>query len=328
MSMPKIIEKLFFSWNWLCAYRVIKDEEMGSPAVFKEDEIRDYKLIDVKKNFWLADPFVYTKDGVTVAFFELMSQQKHKAMLAAKQILPTEGELKVIYEFPGHTSYPCVFEHNDALYMIPETGVNRTVELFQCTQWPYKWEKKCNLIENLFTADCTPFKIEDQWYLFVYVLDKSVKPRDLMIGKFNPENGTVTDLKLAKHYEDLLGRPGGHCFEENGKKIRVVQPSNVYYSEKIEFFEFDYKNEEFSETKIGEMVPKNIRLDNPKVKIVGTHTFNRYGNIEIIDVLTKKKFLPLRPLKYLFKKFELFGYGFYDRDRKYMNNEKPLHLDN
>ena len=151
MSVKNLLSKLFFSWYWYCAYRVISDEEIknGSP-VFETGEVREYKVINVPKGYWIADPFVMTKNGVTVAFFELTDQKKHKSMLGAKQILPTEGEVKIIYEFEGHTSYPCLFEDNGNIYMIPETGANRTVELFCCKEWPYKWEKKCDLLKDIF----------------------------------------------------------------------------------------------------------------------------------------------------------------------------------
>lgn len=41
--------------------------------------------------------------------------------------------------------------------MIPESSANKTIELWKCTEFPLKWEKHSNLIENIEAVDSTPF---------------------------------------------------------------------------------------------------------------------------------------------------------------------------
>ncbi len=44
--------------------------------------------------------------------------------------------------------------------MVPETFSNKTVELWKCTEFPLKWEKHSNLLENIETVDSTPFTMK------------------------------------------------------------------------------------------------------------------------------------------------------------------------
>jgi len=202
--------------------------------------------------------------------------------------------------------------------MIPETGANNTVELFQCDVWPNRWSKKCNLVENMATADCTPFVYNHQLWIAIYQIQKKSKKRILLIGKLDVERGVVSELREAVVYDDILGRPGGHfIYSENGDVVRVVQPGNHYYGEKLEFYRVVIDElGNYSEEKIGQFEPNQIQLDK-KYDFIGTHTFNRENNIEVIDVLLNKHFNILRPFKTCLQMMGIFGYGCYDRDRKY-----------
>lgn len=50
--------------------------------------------------------------------------------------------------------------------MIPETCVNKSIELWKALDFPYKWEKHSNLMNDISAADTTPFYHEGMWYLF------------------------------------------------------------------------------------------------------------------------------------------------------------------
>lgn len=44
--------------------------------------------------------------------------------------------------------------------MVPESSANKTIELWKCTDFPLKWEKYSNLIENIEAVDSTPFTMK------------------------------------------------------------------------------------------------------------------------------------------------------------------------
>jgi len=56
--------------------------------------------------------------------------------------------------------------------MIPESSENRTIELYECKEFPYNWEKKMTLMENIMAADSTLYFHNNIWWLFTYVFDE------------------------------------------------------------------------------------------------------------------------------------------------------------
>lgn len=312
----ELIKKLFYSYTWCCAYRVLKDEEIQSSIIPRSEEVRNYTLIKVPPNRWIADPFLLEAEGETYAFFELMHMKKNKAVIGSVALPQGENEVRDVFEFDGHTSYPCVFRYNDAIYMIPETQVENSINLMKCVTWPNHWEKVGILCSDIAAADCTPFFMNDKAYIFVYEIGAGNTPhRILHIGEIDFENKRIRNLRKVKTYQAEDGRPGGHVFFENGSLIRVVQPCEKHYGERLDFYRFSYREGKYSEEKCGEFLPSQIRLDQ-KMKINGVHTINRYGKYEIIDIRGAYKFSLWKPLVKLCQYFGLFGYDWSDRKKE------------
>ena len=164
-------KRLFYDYQWCCAYRKLSDEEKKQSIIPKSDEIRTYNVIDMPKGYWAADPFILNKNGKYYLFFEFTNLKKDKAILGAME-LNGDNHIHSIYEFKGHTSYPCIFSVDDSVYMIPETCAERKIQLLISTEIPYKWKKIGDLVENLIAVDCTPFSIDEKVFLMVFCLEK------------------------------------------------------------------------------------------------------------------------------------------------------------
>ena len=316
--MNRIIKKLFYETTWKCAYRVLTEEEQSDSAVPKVGEKRTYHVIEMPKGYWSADPFIMGKNGETYLFTEFTNIKKKKSVIGIKKLLPEEGKISPMYEFAGHVSYPCVFDWNGKTYMIPETVFSHTVELMECEKWPDKWVRKGSLLKEIEAVDCTPMVWEEKLYLFVYQMDAKTTERKLLLGKLEPEECRISDVREIERWDQILGRPGGNILYEKEKMIRVVQPGNRYYGEKLEFYDIEFDGVHYSERKIGEMNAGQIALDSTD-KAAGVHTLNRCGNVEIIDILIKT-FSVMRPIRRVLHMLGLFGYGMYDKEGRYLTD--------
>ena len=100
--------------------------------------------------FHLKSTF-FNENGKYHLFFEFTNLKKDKAILGAME-LNGDNHIHSIYEFKGHTSYPCIFRADDSVYMIPETCAERKIQFLISTEIPYKWKKMGDLAVHLSTA--------------------------------------------------------------------------------------------------------------------------------------------------------------------------------
>ncbi len=325
-KLNEYIRRLFYDYKWAIGYR-----EVGNDFLLpsKNDSFK-YKLLSLKSGYWGADPFVYTKEGETFIFFEYTCIKKYKSVLAVKKISPNEEDVHIIYEFEGHTSYPCIFEHLGKIYIIPETIDDSSIQLLECVQWPYKWVKNKEIIKNFNAVDTTFLSKDGNCYIITYnIPDNRASERNLYLGTMNNSTLELIDLQKVVEYHSEDGRPGGHVLKLNNDNIiRVVQPGNEFYGEKIEFYSVLLGNNgEYSEYKIGELLPEQIITDIP-ISIVGVHTYNRNEYFEVVDIRLDYEFDMFRPIKRVFQIFNLFGYGLYDQRKMYLDRNNPAHLNN
>ena len=107
--------------------------------------------------------------------------------------------------------------------------------------------------------------------------------------------------------------------------FRVTQLGIKHYGEGLSFLEFKYDNGLFVEQEVTQLLPEQIVVDSDE-KIKGVHTFNRCGNIEIIDILTVGHFSLVRPVRYFLQKFGWFGFRDNDKLHKQVYREFPVSI--
>ena len=56
----------------------------------------------------------------------------------------------------SHLSYPYVFAHAGAWYMVPESAQDRRVALYRALDVPYEWERVATLIDGVATRQHDP----------------------------------------------------------------------------------------------------------------------------------------------------------------------------
>ena len=247
--------------------------------------IEEFKLLPAPSDRFWADPFVISKDNRHYIFVEELLYKTNKGHIAVIE-LDNKGKVidsKKILERPYHLSYPFLFQHNGTYYMIPETGGNKTIELYRCKAFPYEWEFVMNLMEEIDTADATLFYHNNKWWLFCCI-DKSGKnvgmldelhlffADDLFTTNWqsHPNNPICTNTRTA--------RPAGKIFLQNSKIYRPSQNCSGIYGRGININEII----KLSETEYQEAVVKKI-IPEDENDLIGTHTFNFSDKITLID---------------------------------------------
>jgi len=280
--IKKGILKLFYYKQWIILYNINKNPII-SFSLYK------YKsIIPPKDRFW-ADPFCIEKNNKFYIFIEEFLYSTNKGHISVLEI-DKHGNyskpIKVI-EKNYHLSYPFLIEYDNNLYMIPESAQNNTIELYKCIKFPYEWELKKIIMNNIKAVDTTVFFKDNKFWLFTNISrNKGASSQDelflfyaddLLSDNWHPHplNPIVSDVKKA--------RPAGNIFFYNGNLYRPSQNCSKIYgygvviNKIIELNEFTYK----------EIVVDNI-LPNWSKNLLGVHTFNWSNNLSIIDAFVKR----------------------------------------
>jgi hypothetical protein len=146
----KVWRKLFFREQWFLQI------ELPAGAGLTPDLQRCVPLYPPMDRFW-ADPFVWSTPDAHYIFVEELLFAEGKGHIAVLE-LSREGALRnarTVLARPYHLSYPLVFEWAGVLYMLPESGQNKTVELYRCVEFPDHWVHDRVLLSGVHAADAT-----------------------------------------------------------------------------------------------------------------------------------------------------------------------------
>jgi hypothetical protein len=244
-------------------------------------------LIPPKDRYW-GDPFPWQRGDCRCIFVEEKLYATGLGRIACLTI-DSAGALQsqeVVLERPYHLSYPFLFEDEGELYMLPESAANGTVELYRCVRFPDRWEFVKNLLTGIYAVDATLLKREGRYWLFANVktaggssLDSLhlFSSADLLAGGWQPHPGNpiVQDIRRA--------RPAGRIFMEEGNLIRPAQDCSRRYGYALQFNRITILTEtEYREEPAGTFTPKGS-------KYLATHTFNRDGELTVIDAVLRRR---------------------------------------
>ncbi len=280
----KVIQNIFYNNQWFLLFQ-LKDQLSLSIRSFK-------KIIPSRDRFW-ADPHVLKHKDKYYIFVEEFYYKQKKGHIAVIEV-DKKGEYKEpvkVLEKDYHLSYPFIFKRQGKIYMIPDTHVNKTVELYECVHFPYEFQFKMNLMENLSATDTTLFFHDGKWWLFTSIRENEGSAWDdelfifysekLLTKKWHahPLNPVVSDVKKA--------RPAGRMFNRNGKIFRPSQDCSKKYGYGFNIQEITV----LSETDYAEKTIKSVK-PNWEKRILGTHSITYDEGIVVIDAFKKiRKYL-------------------------------------
>ncbi len=251
--------------------------------VFKHREDKKWRKIIPHSSVFQADPFVVFKDDKYFIFYEELKFEDYHGYLRAAELDIENGKLindQIILKLEKHLSFPNVFEENDTFYMIPECADSNRIDLFECIDFPYNWQKKQTLIDNINAVDTTPLKSEDgNWYLFTSeIKDGAACDDELSIYK----SADLFKQPFVKLYDEPVlsdvtnARMAGHFIKQNNEIIRVSQNCGKRYGHQLNFnrvlkIEGGYKEE-------------LINTIKPTQGALGFHTYNQANDIIVGDM--------------------------------------------
>jgi hypothetical protein len=230
---------------------------------------------------YLADPFPIEVDGRHHLFVEDYSHAAGRAVISVCEAGP-DGAWSLprpALERDHHLSYPFVFEHAGALYMLPETGQAGRVELYRAIEFPHRWRLERVLLDGLTAVDATLHVEDGLLWLFANVVEGPGDRGELwafsslaLDGEWrpHPQNPVVTDPGSA--------RPAGRLFRRGGLLIRPGQDCSRRYGEAIVLCRVDALTpDEYRETPIERIEPDWM----PGIE--ATHTYNCDERYECLD---------------------------------------------
>ena len=245
-----------------------------------------YNKIAVPNDRFWADPFYIQHEGKKYIFFEELVYKEKKGKISCIELFPNgkHSNTRVVLEKSYHLSYPFLFENEGSIYMVPESKDAKSIQLYKAKNFPFEWELKKILIDNIEAVDATIHFYNNKYWLFANVSQYKNYPinddlylyytDNFLTGNWipHPQNPIIQDCSSS--------RPAGRLFEENDKLYRPSQNGSFIYGRGIKINEIEV----LSETNYKE---KTIEELNPdwKQEITRNHTFNKYDDFVVIDAM-------------------------------------------
>ena len=232
-----------------------------------------------------ADPFVVTHATGVFVFFEVLDHDVGLGRLAVGRLEP-DGRLtgiEPILPMPHHTSYPYVFADGGRMFLIPETGDARKVELYAAADFPAGWERVATLLEGVNAVDATVHVHDGRYWMWVTIAVPGGRLQDETFLYFSdrleggwtphPLNPVVSDARHA--------RPAGRPFVYRDRLIRPSQNCAGRYGERVVFNEVELLTvDDYRERPAGSLGPEWAPGRN-----LAAHTYSFDGEWEATDGL-------------------------------------------
>lgn len=264
--------------------------QRNGKALYENESSGDgFILIKNTFRYWLADPFLIKHNGVNYLFAELYDKKYSKGVIGYAKLKGNRcGRFHICLKEKYHLSYPCAFQRDNSVYMIPETKDNNEVALYKALDFPKKWEKIKVICEQA-CVDTTPFCYQNENYYFTTIANEHSSDDNLFL--INEKNGECKQLLK----DNLCLRSAGNVIFEKDNMIRPSQDDTVYGDAVI----FNRVNvfcvNSYEERPYKRVLPPNgntnvenicvsLLNNTKKIQFNGLHTYNINDDYEVIDL--------------------------------------------
>ncbi|MBQ7043224.1 MAG: hypothetical protein IJN78_01315 [Clostridia bacterium] len=261
-----------------------------------EDNSSDAPFILVKNTFryWMADPFLVKHDGQNYLFAEMYDKKHSKGVIGYSKLNGNRcSRFRVCLKESHHLSYPCVFNRDDDIYMVPEAKDNNEIALYKAIDFPKKWKKE-QIICNKPCVDSTQVSYKNEnWYFTTIANDRGSDNNLFLVSE---TDGEAFELST----DSLTLRSAGNVISYKNQLIRPSQDDTTYGDAVIlnRIDVFDVNN--YTENPFKRILPPdtdagtdgiNIKLCNNRrnIQFNGLHTYNVNEDYEVIDLRYPRK---------------------------------------
>ncbi len=288
LTKPKLVPRL---WNKILSYFFLDQWiVLVAPSTGrKELSWNDFKpLTPPLDRFW-ADPFIWIHENKYYVFIEELLYSTNRGHLICLELDEDLNILsnQVVLERPYHLSYPFLFEYEDNLYMIPETGQNNGIEIYRCAHFPNQWEYVKTIINNVYAVDATLIEFQSKWWLFANIKEEGGSTWDVLHLYYadHPLSSDWTPHLLNPIVKDIhSARPAGRIFRENDNLIRPSQDCSLRYGYATNFNRITT----LTEANYEEVCEQTFKPPT-KSRFLATHTYNDLGGLMAIDAIQRRK---------------------------------------
>lgn len=282
----RAFDKALYAEQWSLAFRF--DNGPGDGREVPADLAGFTRIAQPRDRDW-ADPFALERSGRHFVFFEELPYASGKAHIAMIEIGP-DGACSApvrVLERDYHLSYPLLLEDDGALYMIPETAQNRSVELYRCVDFPLRWRLEKRLLSDVRCVDATVHRAADRWWLFANAAPGETRMYDDELHLFHagsllgdwrahPRNPVKSDARCT--------RPAGQLYWRNGALYRPAQICVPRYGSGISLNRvLRLTAHEYAERQVARILPSGGN------GTIGIHTVNRAGYLTVVDTFTRRR---------------------------------------
>jgi hypothetical protein len=227
-----------------------------------------------------ADPFLLQHQGQLWLFFEDFFYGEERGRISCAPVLPdlSVGASTVCLDRPYHLSYPDVFHHDGEVFMIPESAVNETVELWRATRFPFAWKLEKTLFRGPL-VDTTAMCHGGVWYFFAGFSELGGDAAFGALFRSDTLTGDWTHHPCSPISTDVRNvRSAGAIQKVGDRLLRPVQDCSGNYGRCIHVEEI---LELTPDTYRGRWL-HSIQPDWEK-GLKGVHTYAWCGGIEVLD---------------------------------------------
>jgi len=233
-------------------------------------------LPDDRRRFF-ADPFVFEESGVAYVFCEEYPYATGKGVISvfALDDAGNPGPSRVVLERPYHLSYPFVFRHDGAIWMMPESRQSRRLELYRADPFPFRWTLDRVMLSEIEIADATPLAQNGDWWLTATCGETEGASWDSLsiFRGASPVGPWTSAFEGPALIDASAARPAGRIFEHEGALWRPAQDCRAGYGSGLAFCRIDeLAPGAFRQTAVQRFAPPG-----------GLHTFNMTDRFAVID---------------------------------------------
>jgi hypothetical protein len=246
-------------------------------------ESSGYQWLTTDNERWYADPFLVSWKGREFLFAEEYDKARGIGRIACGEIA-ADGqvqELRPALARPYHLSYPHVFEHGGEMFMIPESGVNGTVELYRAVAFPFTWELVRVLYRGPAFDTTVLFEQGRFWFFTSLVQDSDHEASQLLLfssaaidgdWKLHPASPVTNDARFSRN--------AGGFLRMGATLLRPTQDGSRIYGERVNFRQVTRLSEsEYEEADFDTLAPPTDGV------AIGMHTYSRSSRLEAVDRL-------------------------------------------
>ena len=272
-----------------------KDQRWGvaySRKFWSDVALSGGKRIANPKHRFLADPFVFKKDGKHHVFVEDYDFRRGLGAISCVVVGPDDSHeiIDNILVEPFHLSFPFIFEECGEIFMLPETHQSNSIRLYRCVEFPRKWEFDTELLRGVSAADTMLIKRRGKWFMLTNMSQFASGDHLSQLHVFWSAKLRSSDWKplspLPIVHSSRIGRNAGLLSGKNGEwfRVRQRQAFNQYGAgfSIAKITQLDLEG--YSEESIAEIEP--VFFDDLK----GTHHMHGVEDFTVYDFVKAERY--------------------------------------